>query len=69
MAPPANNLIMSGTLIQSLSRLEHQNLSINLGDIGRARSVQQFRNGGTERRNGMEEWNTVDTMSVLIVCD
>ena len=57
---------MSGTSIRSFRHLEHQNPSINLGDIGRARSVQQFRNG-TEERNGMEEErNTVDTMSVLI---
>ena len=65
MAPPANNLIMSETLIRSFRHHEHQNLSIILGDIGRARSMQQFRNG-TEERNGGMEWNTVDTMSVLI---
>ena len=57
---------MSGTSIRSFRHLEHQNPSINLGDIGRARSVQQFRNRGTEQRNGMER-NTVDTMSVLMI--
>ena len=63
MAPPANNLIMLGTLIRSFTHLEHQNPFIISWDIGRRRSVQQFRrrNGGTERRN------TVDTMSVLII--
>ena len=64
---------MSGTLIRSFRHLEHQNPSINLGDIGRARSLQQFlrRNGGgtEEERNGggTEPRNTVDTMSVLII--
>ena len=65
MAPPANNFIMLGTLIQSFRHLEHQNPSINLGDIGRARSVQQFRNGTEEQNGTEEERNTVDTMSVL----
>ena len=54
MAPPANNLIMSGTSIQWFRHLEHQNLSIISKDIGRAKSVQQFQ----RRRNrggGMEE--------------
>ena len=60
VAPPANNLIMLGTSIRSFRHLEHQNPSIFWGDIGRARSVQQF------RRNGTEEWSTVDTMRVLI---
>ena len=46
----ANDLIMSGTSIRSFRHLEHQNLSIISEDIGRARSVQQFR-----RRNGTEE--------------
>ena len=50
---------MSGTSIRSFRHLEHQNPSINLGDIGRARSVQQFRNG-TER-NGTEEWKNGGT--------
>ena len=36
VVPPANNLIMSGTLIRSFRHLEHQNLSIISGDIGRA---------------------------------
>ena len=36
MAPPANNLIMSGTSIRSFRHLEHQNPSIIKGDIGRA---------------------------------
>ena len=59
---------MSGTLIRSFRHLEHQNPSINSGDIGRARSVQQFQGNRTEerRRNGGMERNTVDTMSVLI---
>ena len=71
--PPANNLIMSGTSIRSFRHLEHQNLSIILGDIGRARSVQQFRNrtkewnGGTEQNGRMEERSTVDTIRVLMV--
>ena len=49
-----NDCIMLGTLIWSFRLLEHQNPSINLVDIGRARSVQQFRNGGgteEERRS------------------
>ena len=47
----ANDLIMSGTSIRSFRHLEHQNPSIISEDIGRARSVQQFRrNGGTEER-------------------
>ena len=54
--PPENNLFMSGTSIRSFRHLEHQNPSIISEDIGRARSVQQFRRngGGTEeerRRN------------------
>jgi len=52
VAPPANNFIVSGTLIWLLRHLEYQNPSINLGDIGLARSMQQFR-----RRNGMQERN------------
>ena len=53
----ANDLIMSGTSIRSFRHLEHQNPSIISEDIGRARSVQQFRrNGGTER-NGTEEYS------------
>ena len=49
----ANDLIMSGTSIRSFRHLEHQNPSIISEDIGRARSVQQFRRNGTEeRRNG-----------------
>merc|ERR1712115_24763 len=58
LAPPANNLIMSGTSTRSFRHLEHQNLSIILGDIGRARSMQQFQNG-TEERNGRTERSTV----------
>ena len=45
----ANDLIMSGTSIRSFRHLEHQNLSIISEDIGRARSVQQFRR--RRRRN------------------
>ena len=64
VAPPANNLIMSETLIRSFRHLEHQNPSIISWDIGRGRSMQQFRRNG----GGTEEWrNTVDTMSVLII--
>ena len=58
MAPPANNLIMLGTLTQSFRHLEHQYPSIISGDIGRARSVQQFRNG-TEQKNGRTERSRV----------
>ena len=36
VAPPANNLIMSGTSTRSFRHLEHQNRSIIEGDIGRA---------------------------------
>ena len=39
----ANDLIMSGTSIQLLRHLEHQNPSIISEDIGKARMVQQFR--------------------------
>ena len=42
----ANDLIMSGTSIRSFRHLEHQNPSIISEDIGRARSVQQFRRNG-----------------------
>ena len=49
LVPLANDPIMLGRLIRLFRHLEHQNLSINLGDIGRARSVQQFRRNGTER--------------------
>jgi len=42
LEPPENNLIMWGTLIWLFRHLEHQNLSIISGDIGRARSVQKF---------------------------
>jgi len=44
----ANDLITSGTSIRSFRHLEHQNPSIISEDIGRARSVQQFRRNGTE---------------------
>ena len=36
VAPPSNNLIMSGTSTRSFRHLEHQNPSIIEGDIGRA---------------------------------
>ena len=54
--PLAYDPIMFGRSILSFRHLEHQNPSIISGDIGRARSVQQFRrrNGGTEERNGTE---------------
>ena len=42
MAPPANNLIMSGTSIRSFTHLEHQNPYIISGDIGRAKSNFSF---------------------------
>ena len=58
MAPYANDPIMLRRSIRSFRHLEHQNMSIISGDIGRARSVQQFRNG-TERRNGRTERSTV----------
>ena len=54
LAPLTNVPIMSGRSIRSFRHLEHQNPSILSGDIGRARSVQQFRNV-TEERNGREE--------------
>lgn len=43
MAPPANILVMSGTLIQSFRHLEHHNLSIISEDIGRASGTQTNR--------------------------
>ena len=47
MAPPANNLIMSGTLIWSFIHLEYQNPSIISGDIVRASWMQNMlHNGG-----------------------
>ena len=55
MAAPTNNLIMSGTSTRSFRHLEHQNPFIISGDIGRARSVQQFWNGTEEERNRPEE--------------
>ena len=58
MAPPANNVIMSGTSTRSFRHLEHQNPSIISGDIGKARRVQQFQNE-TEERNGMERSTVV----------
>ena len=54
VAPPANNLFKLGTSIRSFRHLEHQTLSIILGDIGRARRVQQFWRNGMERRNGVQ---------------
>ena len=69
VAPHANNFIMSGTSTRSFRHLEHQNPSIISGDIGRARSVQQFRrrNGGTER-NGTERSTVVldDRICIII---
>ena len=59
LTPLANVPIMSERSIQLIRHLEHHYPSIISGDIGRARSVQQFRNGGTERRNGMEEQNGI----------
>ena len=51
---------MSGTLTRSFRHLEHQNPSIISGDIGRARSVQQFwRNRGMEQNGGTGEQSTV----------
>ena len=52
---------MSRTLTRSFRHFEHKNPSIFSGDIGRARSVQQFRKNGRteERRNGTEERSTV----------
>ena len=69
LAPLANVPIMLGRSIRLFRHLECQNPSIISGDIGKARSGQQF-----HRNGGMEEWNrgterersTVDTMSVLI---
>ena len=50
MALLANDLIILGTSIRSFRHLEHQNPSIISEDIGRARMVQQFPNGGTEEQ-------------------
>ena len=50
----ANDLIMSGTLIELFRHLEHPNLSIIAKNIGRAKSLQQFqrrRNVGTEEHS------------------
>ena len=53
MAPPANNLIMSGTLIRSFRHLEHQNTSIISESIGIPNGSKKIRkkvrNGGTEQ--------------------
>ena len=57
VAPPENNLIMSGTSIWSFKHLEHQNPSIISEDIGRARSVQQFRIGGGGGGGSEEEYS------------
>ena len=62
MAPPANNLIMSGTSIRLFRHLEHQNPSIISGDIARARSMQQF------WRN-LREWNGRGTKRSTVVLD
>ena len=62
MAPLANDALILGRLTWLFRHLEHQNRSIISGDIGRARSVQQFRRNGTEEeRNGggTEERSTV----------
>ena len=71
MAPPENNLIMSGISIRSFRHLEHQNPSIISEDIGRARSMQQFRIGGGGGVRGSEEQrNSVvleDRMKVMRV--
>ena len=48
MVPAAIIPIISGRVTQSFRHLEHQNQSTISEDIGRARMVQQFRNGGTE---------------------
>ena len=53
VALPENDPIMSGTSIRSSRHLEHQNPSIILEDIGRARMVQQFQR--RRRRNRTEE--------------
>ena len=54
VAPLANDSIMSWRSIWSFRHLECQNPSIISEDIGRARMVQQFWNGGTEEegKNG-----------------
>ena len=49
VAPPENNLIMSGTSRRSFRHLKHQNPSIISEDIGRARMVQQFGNRTEEQ--------------------
>ena len=50
VAPLANDPIMLERLIRSLTHLEHQNLSIILDSIGRARMVHQLWRIGTEQR-------------------
>merc|ERR1711867_60598 len=49
VAPPTNNLIMSGTLIRSFRHLEHKNPSIISGDIGRASWMYNL--GWTDRHS------------------
>ena len=55
----ANYCIMLFISTWLFRHLEHQNLSVISGDIGRARSVQQFWNGRTERKNGTERSTVV----------
>ena len=57
VVPLAKDLIMLGTSIWSFRHLEHQNPSIILEDIGRARMVQQFQNGMEEQNGRTEERN------------
>ena len=56
---------MSGTSTRSFRYLEHQNPSIISGDIGRARSMQQFWNG--MERNGTEEQRSTVVLDDRIV--
>ena len=67
----ANDLIMSDTSIRSFRRLEHQNPSIISEDIGRARSMQQFRRIGRSEEEDRRRRNTVvleDRIAVFFYC-
>ena len=56
MAPPANNLIMSATLIRSFRHLECQNPSIISESIGMPNGSKKT---GKKVRNGTEEQNLI----------
>ena len=60
---------MLRTSTQSFRHLEHQSPTIISGDIGRARSVQQFQNGGTEWNGGMEQNGGTEQRSTVVLDD